>query len=57
MSSKLDAAEVVQAQACFLPLSEDSLPLMGPVPGVQGLYMATGALHLLALCMSCCLAS
>eukprot|EP00884_Botryococcus_braunii_P008047 jgi/Botrbrau1/17243/Bobra.0015s0004.4 len=42
VSSRLEAAEVLQAQACFLPLSEDSLPLMGPVPGVEGLYLATG---------------
>eukprot|EP00899_Mesostigma_viride_P020697 jgi/Mesvir1/28629/Mv04497-RA.2 len=30
------------AQACMRPCPEDGLPIMGPVPTCQGLYMATG---------------
>jgi glycine/D-amino acid oxidase-like deaminating enzyme len=29
-------------QACFLPLSPDGVPVIGPVPGVAGAYVATG---------------
>mgnify|MGYP000367856182 FL=1 len=37
-----DDAQVVAEQACFLPCSEDGLPLIGKVPGFEGLYVATG---------------
>lgn len=35
-------ASIQAVQACLLPLSPDGVPLIGPVPGVQGLYVATG---------------
>jgi glycine/D-amino acid oxidase-like deaminating enzyme len=35
-------AEVVAAQACYRPVARDGLPLIGPVPGVDGAYVATG---------------
>jgi glycine/D-amino acid oxidase-like deaminating enzyme len=38
----LDEAPVVARQACFRPLTDDGLPLMGAVPGRPGLYVATG---------------
>ncbi|MDE2766054.1 MAG: FAD-dependent oxidoreductase [Chloroflexota bacterium] len=39
-----DAARlaVVNATACLRPVSDDGLPLMGAVPGWDGLYLATG---------------
>ncbi|KAK9811445.1 hypothetical protein WJX72_004001 [[Myrmecia] bisecta] len=40
ISSSLN--EVMQSQACCLPLSSDDLPMIGPVPGVEGAYIATG---------------
>ncbi|KAI5056867.1 hypothetical protein GOP47_0028685 [Adiantum capillus-veneris] len=42
VSSYLQEAEVVAEQACFLPCSEDGLPLIGQIPGVEGLFVATG---------------
>jgi glycine/D-amino acid oxidase-like deaminating enzyme len=36
-------AQVVQHTACLRPLAADGLLLLGPVPGVHGVYMATGA--------------
>jgi glycine/D-amino acid oxidase-like deaminating enzyme len=42
ISSDLANAEVTAEQACFLPISEDGVPLIGQVPGVEGLYVATG---------------
>ncbi|MCB1499305.1 MAG: FAD-binding oxidoreductase [Bauldia sp.] len=36
------SAPVVAAQACFRPVTADGLPLIGPVPGVGGAYVATG---------------
>jgi glycine/D-amino acid oxidase-like deaminating enzyme len=29
-------------QACFRPVTEDGLPLLGPVPGVASAFVATG---------------
>lgn len=29
-------------QACFLPCTDDSVPVIGQVPGVKGCYVATG---------------
>jgi glycine/D-amino acid oxidase-like deaminating enzyme len=42
VSAELAGAEVLKQQACFLPSSADGLPLIGPVPGVPGAYLATG---------------
>ncbi|KAM7507136.1 hypothetical protein LguiA_017589 [Lonicera macranthoides] len=44
VSSHLGEGEVtVKAeQACFLPCTDDSVPVIGEVPGVEGCYVATG---------------
>lgn len=41
-SSALGAAEAVARTACFRPLTVDGVPLIGPVPGAPGAYLATG---------------
>ena len=38
----LEDARVVQHLAGLRPLSSDGLPIIGPVPGLQGAYLATG---------------
>lgn len=38
----LAGAEVVAEQACYRPIAEDGLPVIGPVEGVTGAYIATG---------------
>lgn len=35
-------AIVKAEQACFLPCTDDSVPVIGEVPGVKGCYVATG---------------
>ncbi|KAG6492335.1 hypothetical protein ZIOFF_047292 [Zingiber officinale] len=35
-------AEVVAEQACFLPCTDDGLPVIGEIPGIKGCYVATG---------------
>ncbi|KAJ1421166.1 hypothetical protein SESBI_13886 [Sesbania bispinosa] len=35
-------ARVKAEQACFLPCSDDGVPIIGEVPGVKGCYVATG---------------
>ncbi|XP_020205748.1 putative oxidoreductase TDA3 [Cajanus cajan] len=35
-------ARVKAEQACFLPCTDDGVPLIGEVPGVKGCYVATG---------------
>ena len=42
MAPSLGEAELVQQTACLRPLSADGMPIVGPVPGWQGLYIATG---------------
>jgi glycine/D-amino acid oxidase-like deaminating enzyme len=42
ISPALGAAPVVARQACFRPVTEDGLPLIGPVTGAPGAYVATG---------------
>ncbi|CAH9069451.1 unnamed protein product [Cuscuta europaea] len=37
-----DAAVVRAEQACFLPCTDDDVPVIGEVPGVVGCYVATG---------------
>ncbi|KAK8957544.1 hypothetical protein KSP39_PZI000454 [Platanthera zijinensis] len=39
---KSGAAEVVAEQACFLPCTDDSLPVIGEIPGAENIYVATG---------------
>lgn len=36
-------AQLVRQTACLRPLSPDWLPILGPVPGWEGVYVATGA--------------
>ena len=40
-SPALGGAEVLTEQACYRPVVEDGLPLIGAVPGIQGAYVAT----------------
>jgi glycine/D-amino acid oxidase-like deaminating enzyme len=42
VSSALASARVVLRQACYRPVTDDGLPLIGRVPGVPGAYIATG---------------
>ncbi|MSP75678.1 MAG: FAD-binding oxidoreductase [Rhodospirillaceae bacterium] len=35
-------APILARQACFRPVTEDGLPLIGRVPGMDGVYVATG---------------
>ncbi|KAF3439015.1 hypothetical protein FNV43_RR17290 [Rhamnella rubrinervis] len=35
-------AQVTAEQACFLPCTDDSVPIIGELPGVKGCYVATG---------------
>ena len=42
LSPVLAGARVVASQACYRPVTQDGLPLIGPVPGVKGAYVATG---------------
>jgi glycine/D-amino acid oxidase-like deaminating enzyme len=42
LSPALAAAPIRARQACFRPVTEDGVPLMGRVPGVDRAYVATG---------------
>ena len=42
LSPVLASAPILARQACFRPVTRDGLPLIGPVPGVAGAYVATG---------------
>jgi glycine/D-amino acid oxidase-like deaminating enzyme len=42
VSTHLAAARVTRRQACYRPVTDDGLPLIGPVPGVAGAFVATG---------------
>ena len=42
LSPALASAKVLARQACYRPIARDGLPLIGPVPGVAGAYVATG---------------
>ncbi|CAN6894838.1 unnamed protein product [Brassica oleracea] len=35
-------AQVKAEQACFLPSTEDGVPVIGEIPGIKGCYVATG---------------
>ncbi|MBJ3774319.1 NAD(P)/FAD-dependent oxidoreductase [Acuticoccus mangrovi] len=41
LSPVLARAKVLARQACHRPVAVDGLPLIGPVPGVEGAYLAT----------------
>ena len=42
LSSRLDGADVLRAQACYRPICADAMPLLGAVPDIPGAYVATG---------------
>ena len=42
ISPALAAAPIKARQACFRPVTEDGLPVIGAVPGIDGAYVATG---------------
>ena len=41
-ASGLESAELIEQTACLRPLSSDGVPIMGAVPGLAGVYLATG---------------
>jgi glycine/D-amino acid oxidase-like deaminating enzyme len=43
MLPSMTEAELVEHTACLRPLAADEWLLLGPVPNVEGVYMATGA--------------
>jgi len=42
VSTTLADARIVRRQACYRPVTDDGLPLIGRVPGLRGAYVATG---------------
>lgn len=42
LSPLLPRQKIIARQACFRPVTEDGLPLIGKVPRSEGLYVATG---------------
>jgi glycine/D-amino acid oxidase-like deaminating enzyme len=42
LSPALRPERIIARQACFRPVSEDGLPLIGTLPESQGVYLATG---------------
>ncbi len=42
VSSALAAAPIARRQACYRPVTDDGLPLIGAIPAVTGAYVATG---------------
>lgn len=42
VSTALAAATIARRQACYRPVTDDNLPLIGRIPGVAGAYVATG---------------
>lgn len=42
LAPPLASAAVVEQTACLRPLSEDDLPLIGPVPGYENVFVCTG---------------
>ncbi|MBV8505734.1 MAG: FAD-binding oxidoreductase [Alphaproteobacteria bacterium] len=42
LSPALATARIVARQACYRPITRDGVPLIGPVAGVEGAYIATG---------------
>jgi glycine/D-amino acid oxidase-like deaminating enzyme len=42
LSTSLAGARVERRQACYRPVTDDGLPLIGRVPGLSGAYVATG---------------
>ena len=42
VAAALAAATITRRQACYRPVADDGLPLIGPIPGAPGAYVATG---------------
>jgi len=42
VSTVLSSARVTRRQACYRPVTDDGLPLIGRMPGTAGAYVATG---------------
>jgi glycine/D-amino acid oxidase-like deaminating enzyme len=42
LSPVFHADRIISRQACFRPVTQDGLPLIGKVPGIEGAYVATG---------------
>jgi len=42
VSTGLAAAAITKRQACYRPVTDDGLPLIGPVPDVRNVFVATG---------------
>jgi glycine/D-amino acid oxidase-like deaminating enzyme len=42
ISPVLAEAKILARQACYRPVTQDGLPLIGPVPGVKRAYVSTG---------------
>jgi glycine/D-amino acid oxidase-like deaminating enzyme len=42
VSAALRGARITRRQACYRPVTDDGLPLIGRVPGVKDAYVATG---------------
>ena len=42
ISPILASSRILSSQACFRPVTQDGLPLIGAVPGAPGAYVATG---------------
>lgn len=42
ISPALGAAPILAEQACFRPVTQDGMPLIGAIPGIAGAYVATG---------------
>lgn len=42
VSTALARGTIIKRQACYRPVTDDGLPLIGRVPGVAGAYVATG---------------
>ena len=43
MLPSMAGAQLVRQTACLRPLASDGLPMLGKVPGWDGVYVATGA--------------
>jgi glycine/D-amino acid oxidase-like deaminating enzyme len=42
VAASLATAPITRRQACYRPVADDGLPLIGPIPGAPGAYVATG---------------
>ena len=42
VAASLAGAPISRRQACYRPVVDDGLPIIGPVPGARGAYVATG---------------